>query len=665
MVRKLFSLCVALFFLIQSTTAQSNLYDLIKASPEHRILSLLIDLYGYDDDLINSPLPLTIYAPTDAAFTTLGPYKLISILSNPEEEIGALLGRHVVIGKFTAANITDGQQMLTITSELLTVGLNNGVYTVNGVEVITADIPASNGVLNIIHEFINPTPTGNTIADIITTSPDHQAIASILSTSGLEDDLRGQGPFTVFAPTDAALSALDPLFIQELLADQAGQLRSLLLYHITIGNYVSSSLSNNQEILMSNGQRVSITFDGGTMLVNNIPVTIKDIMADNGIVHSIDAVLVPELEESNTILDIVARSPEHTILFASVALNGLDEKLREEGPITLFAPTNAAFEAMPQGLIEDILLGGNTANVLLRHITEGKVYSDSLLDFSSVTMLDGSKFVFYRSQDKLTIAEIIDGDLVYPLATITITDIEADNGLVHVIDAVISPIEKYTIYQSLVQSSNHRILQGLVNLLGMKQTLDAPEANLTLFAPTDDAFSKLPQEVIDTILNSDLEQVSTILGYHVVPTPLSLANLTEGFTFKSINNADLRVYKSGNFTYINNAKIIQPDILTNNGILHVLDDVILAPDVVGLKVLSQRDGKIFPNPATDQLNYDFTGYLAGDLTIELLDATGKRLFLYEQSPQGYISTAGLETGVYQLRATDQSSLLTKPFIVVR
>ncbi|MCB0648009.1 MAG: fasciclin domain-containing protein [Saprospiraceae bacterium] len=665
MVRKLLSLCAALFILIQTVTAQSNLYDLIKASPEHRILSLLIDLYGYDDDLINSPVPLTIYAPTDAAFTTLGPYKLISILSNPEEEIGALLGRHVVIGKFTAANIMDGQQMLTITSELLTVGLTNGVYTVNGVEVITADIPASNGVLNIVHEFINPTATGNTIADIITTSPDHQAIASILSTSGLEDDLRGEGPFTVFAPTDAAINALDPLFVQELLADQAGKLRSLLLYHITFGNFTSSSLTNNQEILMSNGQRVTITFDGDIMMVNNIPVTVKDIIADNGVVHSIDTVLIPELDESNTILDIVARSPQHTILFASIALNGLDESLRSEGPITLFAPTNAAFEAMPQGLIEDILLGGNSAKVLLRHITNGKVYSDSLEDFSSIVMLDGSEFIIYRNQDKLSIAEIIGGDLVYPLANITVKDIEADNGIVHVIDAVISPIQNYTLYQSLVQSSNHRILQGLVNLLGMKEDLDSPDASLTLFAPTDDAFSKLPQEVIDTILNSDLDQVATILGYHVVPTPLSLSELTEGFSFKSITNADLRVYKFGNVTYINNAKIIQGDILTNNGILHVLDDVILTPDVVGLKVLSQRDGKIFPNPVSDQLNYDFTGYLSGDLTLELLDATGKRIGTYKQAPQGYISTAGLETGVYQLRVTDQSSLLTKPFIVVR
>lgn len=655
MVRKLLSLCAALFFLIQTVTAQSNLYDLIKASPEHRILSVLIDLYGYDDDLFNSPLPLTIYAPTDAAFSTLGPYKLISILSNPEEEIGALLGRHVVIGKFTAANIMDGQQMLTITSELLTVGLTNGVYTVNGVEVITADIPASNGVLNIVHEFINPTATGNTIADIITTSPDHQAIASILSTSGLEDDLRGEGPFTVFAPTDAAINALDPLFVQELLADQAGKLRSLLLYHITFGNFTSSSLTNNQEILMSNGQRVTITFDGDIMLVNNIPVTVKDIIADNGVVHSIDTVLIPELDESNTILDIVARSPQHTILFASIAFNGLDESLRSEGPITLFAPTNAAFEALPPGVIEDIILEGSTSQVLLNHVVPGVALSTLLSDGTTVTTVGGA-----------VVTVRIDGSDIYINdAKVIVKDIVAENGLVHVIDAVLVPATENTVYDVVVKSPNHRILQGLINLIGRKEDLKSDLAPLTLFAPTDDAFSKLPQEVIDTILNSDLEQVATILGYHVVPAPLSSALLTDGFAFKSITNADLRVYKVGDDTYINNAKIIQADILASNGIVHVLDDVIIAPDVVGLKVLSQRDGKIFPNPVSDQLNYDFTGYLSGDLTLELLDATGKRIGAYKQAPQGYISTTGLETGVYQLRATDQSSLLTKPFIVVR
>ena len=655
MKRKIQILFALLLFVSQLSIGQSNLYELIKASPEHRILSILIDLSGSAEDLQNPPVPLTVFAPTDAAFESLGPYKLIQILSNPEVEIEKLLGRHIVIGKFDASNIYDGQQMLTSTSEILTVGLVGGVFSINGVEVVNAHIPASNGTLNVINEFIEPISTGNTVADVIINSPIHQGLSTILAANGLETQLRGEGPFTVFAPSDAAMLALDPLFLQELYADQSGKLASLLLYHITLGVYTSSSLSNNQEILMANGQRLTITFDGDVMKVNDIPVTIKDIPADNGVVHSIDVILVPDLEETNTILDIIARSPDHHILFATIALNELDADLRSEGPITVFAPTDAAFEALPPGFIQDVLLEGTSSEILLSHVLGGSVTSSLFVDDATFTTINGTP---------LNIR--IEGEDIYiNNAKIIVKDIVADNGIVHVIDAVLIPEIENTIYDVILKSPDHRILQGLINLLGGKEDLSTPGIGLTLFAPTDEAFTKLPQEIIDTILNSELEELATIIGYHVAPELLPSSALTDGLGFFSITDAALRVYKIGDDTYINNARIIQTDIIASNGIVHVLDDVILAPDVVGLKVLSQKEGVIFPNPARDQMNFDFRDVMHSDMTLEILDATGKLLEKMNVGNEGLIPLSRLTTGVYQLRALDGTSVLTKPFIVVK
>lgn len=655
MTRKILSLFAVLFLFVQVVKSQSDLYDLIKASPQHRILSILIDLYGYEDDLRNSPIPLTLYAPTDDAFTRLGPYRIISILSNPEEEIGNLLGRHVVFGKFTAANLTNGMQLLTISSEVLNVSYGPGIYKVNGIDVVTADIPASNGILNVVNDFIPSASTGNTVADLITKSPDHQAIATILATSGLEDQLKGAGPFTVFAPSDAAMEALDPLFVQELLADQAGKLRSLLLYHITLGNYTSGSLVQNQKILMSNGQQVTITFDGDQMFVNEVPVVVKDIIADNGVIHSIDAVLLPQLEDNNTIIDIVAKSPEHSILFASIALNDLTEGFRSPGPYTLLAPTNAAFEALPPGVIEDILLSGQSSDVLLNHVIPGVASSNLLADGMLISTIGGA----------IVKVKIIGDDIYFDNAKVSVKDIVADNGLVHVIDAVLVPETGNTIYDVIVKSPNHRILQGLVNLIGRKDDLQSEFASLSLFAPTDAAFASLPQEIIDTILNSELEEVATILGYHVAPVPLSSDQLTDGLVFKSITGADLRVTRANNDIFINDSRIILADILASNGIVHVVESVITSPAVVGLKLLSQNVGKVFPNPATEVINYDFSSELDRNISLELLDSSGKLLNTFRQSASGQLSTSELQTGVYQLRAKDEKSILTKPFIVVR
>lgn len=132
-----------------------------------------------------------------------------------------------------------------------------------------------------------------TIADVVIASENHNTLETALIAADLVTTLKGDGPFTVFAPTDAAFSAIDPVVLNALLKDPSGQLKDILLYHVIGANALSSDLSNNQIIKTVNGKSVEVSINPDGVFINGVKVIIADIKADNGIIHVIDAVMIP------------------------------------------------------------------------------------------------------------------------------------------------------------------------------------------------------------------------------------------------------------------------------------------------------------------------------------------------------------------------------------
>ena len=168
----------------------------------------------------------------------------------------------------------------------------DGTVMVNGVAtVIVADLEGTNGVVHVIDAVLTPpAPTPSTVVDIIVNSPDHIILETAVIAAGLADDLSGEGPFTVFAPTDAAIAALPEGALDALLADPTGALAEVLLYHVVGAAALSTDLSDGQIITTLQGGDVEISIDMGVM-VNDANVIVADLVADNGVVHVIDAVL--------------------------------------------------------------------------------------------------------------------------------------------------------------------------------------------------------------------------------------------------------------------------------------------------------------------------------------------------------------------------------------
>ena len=289
----------------------------------------------------------------------------------------------------------------------------------------------SHALMGMVGSIIVTSTQSTTVVDVVVNSENHTTLEAAVVAAGLVETLSGDGPFTVFAPTDAAFELLPEGLISELLDDPSGDLTTILTHHVHSGNVLSTDLSNGMMVPTLAGTELTVSIMDGMVQIDNANVSVADIETDNGVVHVIDAVLVPEENESTTVVDVVVNSENHTTLEAAVVAAGLVETLSGDGPFTVFAPTDAAFELLPEGLISELLddPSGDLTTILTHHVHSGNVLSTDLSNGMMVPTLAGTE---------LTVS-IMDGMVQIDNANVSVADIETDNGVVHVIDAVLIP----------------------------------------------------------------------------------------------------------------------------------------------------------------------------------------------------------------------------------
>ena len=272
----------------------------------------------------------------------------------------------------------------------------------------------------------------NTVVDIIVNSTEHDTLEAAVVAAELADDLSGPGPFTVFAPTDAAFAALPSGTIETLLSDPTGTLAQILLYHVVSGQALSTDLSNGQTITTLLGENITVTIGMNGVMINNATVVVADITATNGVVHVIDAVLLPPAPQpTTTVVDVIVNSDVHNTLEAAVVAAGLVETLSGTGPFTVFAPTDNAFAALPAGTVETLLADptGALTQISLYHVVGSQALSTDLTNGQTVATLQGQ-----------TVTVTINAEGVFiNNAQVTVADVVTDNGVIHVIDAVLLP----------------------------------------------------------------------------------------------------------------------------------------------------------------------------------------------------------------------------------
>jgi uncharacterized surface protein with fasciclin (FAS1) repeats len=269
-------------------------------------------------------------------------------------------------------------------------------------------------------------PVAQTITQTAAATPQLSTLVSALQAAELTTTLNGTGPFTVFAPVNSAFSALPADVLQRLLeSGNRAILTKVLTFHVVPGRLTASQLQNGQTLTTVEGTTLPVTVANGVVTVGGARVTTADVNATNGVVHLIDGVLLGSLD---IVDNAIIRG--FTSLVGAVTAAGLTNALRGDN-LTVFAPTNAAFAAIPGGAPSD---AGTLASVLQLHVTGSRLRAAQLSNGRQVPTL--------LANNSLTVG-LIGGTvrLTGPrnFATVAIADIVTKNGIIHVIDTVLLP----------------------------------------------------------------------------------------------------------------------------------------------------------------------------------------------------------------------------------
>lgn len=253
-------------------------------------------------------------------------------------------------------------------------------------------------------------------------------LATALTEADLVSALKGDGPFTVFAPTDEAFAKLPKATLQSLLRpENRERLVEILTYHVVPGELDAKHVLGAKTLTTLNGQRVDI--DAEHITIDGAKITATDIECSNGVIHVIDTVIVPQ---ADSILEVAASAGSFSTLAAALKAADLVDALSGDGPFTVLAPTDEAFAALPEGTLDSLLRPENKdklRSILLYHVIEGRVYADQAIEAKQAHTLQGGEVSIRKSWEKVKINE----------ATVQSADVEASNGVIHVIDRVILP----------------------------------------------------------------------------------------------------------------------------------------------------------------------------------------------------------------------------------
>jgi uncharacterized surface protein with fasciclin (FAS1) repeats len=630
----------------QETDALSSLVAALIKADENEGTDLVTTL--------SSDGAFTVFAPTNDAFAELlgglENYNSLEDFDSEEDKelLATLLTYHVYAdGIVPSSELSDGQTITMIQGEDLEVKLDNGVFindaTGGQAQVIIPDIAVSNGIVHVVDKVLVPqavidvlnTENDNeeegTLVDLVVEAENLSVLEAAVIKAGLVDTLNSEGPFTVLAPTDEAFVALlavlgdnynslDDFDTEEELA----LLKDILLYHVIAtevfeadlapGNVPTALADNSLEIIASND-----TFVIGDASDTNANISATDLTASNGVAHIIDKVLLPQSAidfvtslSLKTIVEIAVETDDLSLLVEALvqANAGLVELLGTEGPFTVFAPTNEAFAAVLHALGENYnsLADFDTeeekallVDILTYHVVSGTAaFSGDLSSGQQIPTAQGESVGINITNGTVHVEDATDTN-----ASVVMPDVEASNGVVHVINKVLLPqsaldfitsLSLKTIVEIAVETDDLSLLvealvqanAGLVELLGT-------EGPFTVFAPDNHAFAALLDALGDdyhSLSDFDTEEEKAllvkVLTYHVVVGTAAFSkDLFDGQEIPTAQGESVKINITGSTVHIEdatseNATVSLPDVEASNGVVHIINKVLLPQEVLDI-----------------------------------------------------------------------------------
>jgi transforming growth factor-beta-induced protein len=275
----------------------------------------------------------------------------------------------------------------------------------------------------------------------------------------------------------------------------------------------------------------------------------------------------PTRATATTIMNVVETDERLTTFKTLVEAAALADNLNEDGPFTVFAPTDEAFAAFSQES------GMNLTNILLYHVVNGNYNAAAVAGRSNLPTLSGERLYFNNVDETLSINQI---------ATISVADIRTSNGIIHIIDRVLLPSAVQvgnagvTIMEVLAEDGRFETLINLLTAAGLDDTLNNTNDTFTLFAPTDEAFAAAPDFLVEKWTADPEGELNTILSYHIVGDPLYSDQIANDDYIPTWEGRPLIVtFDEQDGLLLNHQSLATADMLASNGIIHAVSEVLV------------------------------------------------------------------------------------------
>eukprot|EP01147_Barroeca_monosierra_P006670 gene6670-9443_t len=461
---------------------------------------------------------LTIFAPDNDAFKALPTSYLNYLLSDlGKDDLLKILSYHLIELELPYFRFFQAFRVRSVEGQFIFVEVKPDSILVDNANITSLDNAAGNGAYHIINRVLFPDSfVAPTLVEILRTQPagyNFTILVQLLQDTNLVGTLSGPGPFTIFAPSNQAFLDL-PTNILEGLTRPNGQglLRQILLFHVLQDKKTQNDLTSLNAISTASTTNQSLRIEqiDGNMFINGAKILVNDVSAENGIIHIIDSVLLPNINpdidqldpSTATLSDYLNQRFDLSVLRQLLKEAGLFEDLTMgTTPKTIFAPPDVAFARLPPTVLQEIRDNKTELKQFIKnHFLEGAIKTSNLAEVNAVSSLSGIALAINSTTEQIKINGIM----------IVQKDIQLKNGILHEIEeALLLPEREETV----IGGSDKSILGMLQSqekyntLLKLLKTADLLPMLLnndkTLFAPTNDAFDKLPEGTVSDLLKEE------------------------------------------------------------------------------------------------------------------------------------------------------------------
>ncbi|KAL8606510.1 hypothetical protein ACOMHN_037741 [Nucella lapillus] len=494
------------------------------------------------------------------------------------EELENIVLGHLIPEPRRASSFSDEDVLETGNPKDSTIRMNfysrpEKLTTANCVKVTSSDNMATNGVIHVVEKAL-PMVTSS-LVDLLRSDKQFSYLKTAIARANLLSSLQADGQFTLFAPTNVAFQRLDKGLLDKLLSGDSQCLTKVLQHHVLPNVICSTVIQGLAKSLNLANSYVNLTrTEDGKLFVNDAQVVRADVMATNGVMHVIDAVIIPD-----DALDVVSVAKKNglTELIQLTDEAGLTSSLHNASDVTIFGPSNEAIQALTPEVQKKLKADPELLQSVLqyhvvperltcRHVYQNK-HLDTLNPKGRVFVKEYSSFPFGRG--RVTTVQC---------APIITQNVPSCNGVIHVIDRVLLP-PPGNIIDVLAADSSYSILVRLLKKAGIADSLQ-DEGPFTLFAPTNEAFQQLGKDTMKE-LEGNSEQLASLLKTHIADDHLCCAGIfnnpwwhAQRIASQNGRSISLSRDRRGR-PLVSDAVIGSCDNMATNGVVHAIESVLV------------------------------------------------------------------------------------------